>query len=192
MRSNAKLFRMRFLTNLILNSFTLLLVDNLALSLGVCCAFLLIHWITLVVVRGTAFLIVLGGALFFMNGFMDSSWDVDALQLRNTVALLVLNSGTLLPCILCGFTLFLVLKSALFTGNRFLDRSLSNLTLALLNFGTDSVRNASAILLGNGFVGRLRNLVTDFLGNLSTNWFRWRSSPLDRRRVKLERQVGKS
>merc|ERR1719334_2535429 len=121
---------------------------------------------------------------------MGSSWHTDTLQLGNRVALLILNSGTLLPGILSCLALFLVLKSAFLSGNRLLDRSLRNLALALLNISTDSVGNISAFLLGDGLVGRLRNLVTDFFGDLPTHCFWRRRSSLDRRRVKLMRQIG--
>ena len=43
-----------------------------------------------------------------------------------------------------------------------------------LNISTDGVRNISAFLLGDGLEGRLRNLVADFFGNLTTHWFRRR------------------
>jgi len=109
-----------------------------------------------------------------MDSLMNSSWHIDALQLGNIVTLLILNSGTLLPGVLSGLALFPVLNTAFLTRDSLLDRPLSDLTLALLNISTDGVRNISAFLLGDGLVGRLRNLVADFFGNLTTHWFRRR------------------
>merc|ERR1711917_129516 len=100
-----------------------------------------------------------------MNGFLDSSWNINTLQLRNNVALLILNIVTLLP----------VLDPAMLTGDRFLDRSLSDLTLAFLDISTDSIWNITALLPGDIFVGSLGNLVANFLWDLSANWF-WGSS----------------
>ena len=110
-----------------------------------------------------------------MNGFLDGSWNTDTLQLRNIVALLILNSVTLLPGVLSGLTILPVLDPAMLTGDRFLDRSLSDLTLAFLDISTDSIWNIAALLPGDIFVGSLGNLVANFLWDLPANWF-WSSS----------------
>ena len=129
---NPTLLWRNLLADLILDSFALFLIDHLALSLSIRCTLLLIDRIALVLEWSTAFLIILRWALLFMNGFMDSSRHTDTLQLGNRVALLILNSGTLLPGILSCLALFLVLKSAFLSGDRLLDRSLRDLAFALL------------------------------------------------------------
>ena len=130
--NNSTLLWRNLLADLILNSFALFFINHLTLSFSIRCTLLLVDWIALVLEWSTAFLIILRWALLLMNSFMDSSWHTDTLQLGNRVALLILNSGTLLPDILSCLALFLVLKSAFLSGNRLLDRSLRDLALAFL------------------------------------------------------------
>jgi len=109
-----------------------------------------------------------------MDSLMNSSWNIDALQLGNVVTLLILNSGTLLPGILSSLALFPVLNTAFLARDSLLDRPLSDLTLALLNVSTDGIRYISAFLLGDRFVGCPWDLVANFFGNLTTDWLRRR------------------
>jgi len=178
------------LTNLFLDSLALFLVDNLTLGFGICSALLLINRTTLIFKRGTALLIILSGALFFMDSLRNSPWNADTFQLWNIVTLLILNVAALLPGVLRSLTVLPVLESTLLPGDRLLYRSLRDLTLPFLNISTNGVGNIAALLLGDGLIRSLWNLVTDFLGNLSTNWFWRRSCSLDGRRVKLKRQRG--
>jgi len=126
-----------------------------------------------------------------MDSLMDSSRHIDALQLGNIVTLLILNGGTLLPGILSDLAIFPVLNTAFLARDSLLDRPLSDLTLALLNISTDGIRYISAFLLGDRFIGRLWDLVANFLRNLTTNWLRRRWSSLNRWRIELKGQVGK-
>merc|ERR1719447_1605077 len=171
---NITLLGRNILTNLFLDSLALFLIDTT----------------TLIFKRGGALLIILSGALFFMDSLRNSSGNADTFQLWNIVALLILNGAALLPGVLCSLTVLPVLETTLFARDRFLNRSLGDLTLPLLNISTNGVGNIATLLLGDGLIRSLWNLVTDFLGNLSTNWFRRRSCSLDGRRVKLKRQRG--
>jgi len=178
------------LTNLFLDSLALFLIDNLTLGFGICSALLLINRTTLIFKRGTALLIILSGALFFMDSLRNSPWNANTFQFWNIVALLILNGAALLPGVLRSLTVLPVLESTLLPGDRLLYRSLRDLTLPFLNISTNGVGNIATLLLGDGLIRSLWNLVTDFLGNLSTNWFWRRSCSLDGRRVKLKRQLG--
>ena len=149
---DAALLGRNVLTNLFLNSVALFLIDNLALCFSICCAFLLINWAALVVKRGTALLVVLGRALFFMDSLSNSSRHADTFQLWNIVTLLILYGAALLPGVLCSLTILPVLESTLLPGDRLLNRSLGDLTFALLDIGTHSVRNFATLLLGNRFI----------------------------------------
>merc|ERR1719342_1189767 len=82
---NAALLGRNVLTNLFLNSVALFLIDNLALGFRICCAFLLINWTALVFKRGTALLVILRRALFFMDSLSNSSGHADTFQLWNIV-----------------------------------------------------------------------------------------------------------
>merc|ERR1719308_15220 len=175
---NTTLLGRNILTDLILDSLTLLLVDNLALSFSSSCTFLFINRIALVLIRGCALLVLFSPALLFMNSLCDSSWNTDTLQLRDIVTLLFLHSATLLPGVLSRLTILPILDPTLLTRDRLLNRSLGDLTLALLDVSTDGVWNISTLLLGDGLVGSLGYLIANLLGNLSTDWF-W-GFPLDR------------
>merc|ERR1719309_1396367 len=177
--------------NFILNGAALLLIDHLTFSHSICCTFFLINRAALILEGGTALLVILSRTVLFMDGLMNSSWYIDALQLGNIVTLLILNGGTLLPGILSGLALFPVLNTAFLARDSLLDRPLCDLTLALLNISTDGIGYISAFLLGDRFVGCLWDLVANLLGYLTTDWLRRRWSPLNRWRVELKRQVGK-
>jgi len=174
---NTTLLGRNILTDLILDGLTLLLIDNLALSFSSSCAFLFINRAALVLIRGCALLVLLSPALLFMNSLRDNSWNTDTLQLRDVVTFLFLYSAALLPGVLSSLAIFPILDPTLLTRDRLLNRSLGNLTLALLDISTDGVRNISTLLLGDGLIGSLGDLVAHLLGNLSTDWF-W-GFPLD-------------
>merc|ERR1719342_325946 len=149
---DAALLGRNVLTNLFLNSVALFLIDNLALCFSICCAFLLINWTALVFKRGTAFLVILRRALFFMDSLSNSSGHADTFQLWNIVTLLVLNGAALLPGVLCSLTILSVLESTLLPGDRLLNRSLGDLTFALLDISTHSIRDFATLLLGDRFI----------------------------------------
>merc|ERR1719348_2457347 len=86
---------------------TLPLVDDLALCHSVGGALLLSHGLTLGLEPGGAGLGSLGGARFFMEGFLDSSGYIDALQFLSVEALLLLHVGTLLAYVINGGTMVL-------------------------------------------------------------------------------------
>merc|ERR1719308_46235 len=175
---NTTLLGRNILTDLILDSLTLLLVDNLALSFSSSCTFLFINRIALVLIRGCALLVLFSPTLLFIDSLRDGSWNTDTLQLRDIVTFLILNSATLLPGVLSRLTIFPILNPTLLTRDRLLNRSLGDLTLALLDISTDGVWNISALLLGDGLIGSLGDLIANLLGNLSADWF-W-GFPLDR------------
>merc|ERR1719474_2270251 len=185
---NTTLLGRNILTDLILDSLTLLLINNLTLSFSSSCTFLFINRIALVLIRGCTLLVLFSSALFLMDSLRDSSWNTDTLQLRDIVTFLILYSATLLPGVLSSFTFLPILDPTLLTRDSLLNRSLGDLTLALLDISTDSIWNTSTLLLGDGLIGSLWDLVAHLLGNLSAYWF-W-GFPLDWRRVELKRQVG--
>merc|ERR1712121_180831 len=83
-------------TDLVLDSVALPLIDDLALCHRVGGALLLGHGLTLGLVPGGAGLGGLSGARLLMEGFLDGSWHIDALQFLGIEALLLLHGGTLL------------------------------------------------------------------------------------------------
>jgi len=158
------------LADLVLDSVALPVVDDLTLGHSVGGAFLLGHGLALPLVPGGAVLDRLSGAGFFVSSLLNSSGDVDTLQILGIVALLLLHGGTLLADIIgCG-TVPLDLKRAFSSLNLLLDRSLRDKTGSLLDIGTGLVRNIPALLPGHRLVGRLGNLVTDFVRHLTTHW----------------------
>merc|ERR1719474_463835 len=159
------------LTDLVLDSLTLLLINNLTLSFSSSCTFLFINRAALVLIRGCALMVLFSSALFLMDSLRDSSWNTDTLQLRYIVTFLILHSATLLPGVLSSLTFLPILDPTLLTRDRLLNRSLGNLTFALLDISTDSVRNISTLLLGDRLIGSLGDLITHLLGNLSTDRF---------------------
>ena len=80
-----------FLTDLVLDSVALPLIDDLALGHGVGGAFLLGHGLALGLEPGRAGLASLGGARFLMESFLDGSWHIDALQFLGIETLLLLH-----------------------------------------------------------------------------------------------------
>ena len=83
-----------------------------------------------------------------------------------------LNSGTLLADIIGSGAVPLNLKRTFSSLNLILDRFLGDPTGSLLDIGTGLVWNISTLLPGHGFIGGLGNLVTDFIGHLTTHWLR--------------------
>jgi len=167
---NTTLLGRNILTDLILNGLTLLLIDNLALSFSSSRAFLFVNRIALVLIGGCALLVLFSPALLFMNSLRDSSWNIDTLQLRDIVTFFILHSAALLPGVLSSLAFLPILDLTLLTRDRLLNRSLGDLTLALLNISTDGIGNISTLLLGDGLIRGLGDLVTHLLGNLSTDW----------------------
>merc|ERR1719300_2299248 len=149
---DAALLGRNVFTNLFLNSVALLLIDTLALCFSICRAFLLINWTTLVFKRSTSLLVIFGRALFFMDSLSDGSGHADTFQLRNIVALLILHGAALLSGVLCSLAILPVLEPTLLPGDRLLNRPLGDLTFALLDIGTHSVRNFATLLFGNRFI----------------------------------------
>ena len=184
---NCALLGGNILAHLILNSVTFPLIDNITLSLSVGGTLLLHDRLTLGLIPGAALLIILGGAFFLMDSLLDSSGNIDTLQLRNIVAHFILLSVAQLPCVLSSLAVLLVLESALLAGHSLLDRSLCDLTLPLLDIRADLVSNIMALLPGHRLVGGPGNLVAHFLGDLLADWFR--SLPLNNWwRIELQRQ----
>merc|ERR1719300_653746 len=124
-----------------------------------------------------------------MDSLLDSSWNTDALQLRDTITLLILDGATLFPGILSSFTILSVLNPTLLPRGSLLNGSLGDLTLTLLNIGTNCIRNITALFLCYRFIGGLGNLIANLLRNLSANWFRSSSWS---RTIGLQRHIHKS
>jgi len=187
--------------NLVLDSLALPIVDDLALSHGAGGALLLCHGLALGLIPGGAGLGGLCGARFLVEGFLDGSWDVDALQFLSIEALLLLNSRTLLVDIIGRRAVPLDLNGTFSSLNLFLDRSLGDLTLPLLGVSTGLALDVSALLPGHRVIGGLRNLITDLLGHLAAHGLRLRSSArrlwssarsLGNLGVELVRNIGQS
>ena len=184
--------------HLILDDLALPLIDNLALGLGPGGALLLCDGGALLVVLGAALLVKLsGGAFLFMDGILDRSGQVDALDLRNAVALFskllatllldVIGSlavlavleaalltgdkllATLLLDVIGSLAVLAILQTALLTGDRLLDWPLGDLALALLEIGADGVGDIMALPSGDGVVCGFRDLLTDLLGHLAAH-----------------------
>jgi len=84
-----------------------------------------------------------------MEGFLDSSWHIDALQFLGIEALLLLDGGTLLAHVIDRRTIPLDLDRTFSPLNLFLDRLLGNLTCSLLGVGTGLTLDISALLPGH-------------------------------------------
>merc|ERR1712112_440133 len=160
------------LADFILDGVALPVVDNLALGHGVGGALLLGHGLALPLVPGGAVLDRLSGARFLVSSLLDRSRDIDTLQLLRIVALLLLHGGTLLADIIGCRAVPLDLKRTFSSLNLILDRFLGDPTGSLLDIGTGLVWNISTLLPGHRFIGGLGNLVTYFLGHLTTHWLR--------------------
>jgi len=160
------------LADLVLDSLTLPVIDDLALGHSVGGALLLGHGLALPLVPAGAILDRLSGAGFLMSSLLNSSGDVDTLQLLGIVALLLLHGGTLLANIIGCRAVPLDLKRAFSSLNLLLDRSLRDTTGSLLDIGTGLVRNIPALLPGHRLVGGLGNLIANFLGHLTADWLR--------------------
>jgi len=138
------------LADLVLDRVTLPLVDDLALSHSVGGALLLGHGLALGLEPGGAGLGSLGGARFFMEGFLDGSGHIDALQFLGVEALLLLHGGTLLAYVIDGGTLVLDLHGTFSSLDLFLDRLLGDLAGSLLGVGTSFTLDISALLPSHG------------------------------------------
>jgi len=103
-----------------------------------------------------------------MEGFLDSSWHIDALQFLSVKALLLLDGGTLLTDVIDRRTVPLDLDRTFSPLNLFLDRLLGNLTCSFLGVGTGLTLDISALLPGHRLVTGLGNLIADLLGDLTT------------------------
>ena len=174
---NCALLGGNILAHLILNSVTFPLIDNITLSLSVGGTLLLHDRFTLGLIPGAALLIILHGAFFLMDSLLDSSGNIDTLQLRHIVTDLILFSVALLSSVLSSLAVLLVLESTLLARHSLLDRSLGDLALPLLDIRADLVSYIMALLPGHRLVGGPWNLVTHFLWNLFADWF-W-SLPLN-------------
>merc|ERR1719500_2520007 len=126
-----------------------------------------------------------------MDGLLDSPGQVDTLHLRDAVAFLLELLLASLLNVIGSLAILLVLKSALLTGNGFLNRFLRDLALALLNISADSVADIMALPPGDGVIHGLGNLLTDLLGDLAANWLRG-SCPDNGRGVSLEGDLEES
>ena len=177
-------------TDLILNSLTLPVIDNLTLSHGIGGALLLSHRFTFGFIPGGAGLGSLGGARFLMESFLDGSGDVNTLQFLRVVTLFFLLGRTLLTDVISCGAVPLDLKRTFSSLNLLLNWTLGDSTGSLLDIGTGLVRNISALLPGHRLVGGLGNLVADFLGHLTTHWLRWSRSLLAG--IELVGDVGES
>merc|ERR1712198_790018 len=81
-----------------------------------------------------------------------------ALLLIDRTTLIFKRGAALLPGVLCSLTVLPVLETTLFARDRFLNRSLGDLTLPLLNISTNGVGNIATLLLGDGLIRSLGNL----------------------------------
>ena len=172
---NATLLGGNVFADLILNGLALPLVDNLTLGLGPGGALFLRDRGALLVVPGAALLVKLSGAFLFMDGLLDRSGQVDALDLRNVVALLSKLLATLLLDVVGSLAVLAVLEAALLTGDRLLDRPLRNLALPLLDISADCVGDIMTLPSGDGVVDSLWHLFAHLLWDLSAHL---RSVPL--------------
>jgi len=129
------------LTDLILDSVTLSLVDNLTLGHGAGGADLLLHGLALGLVPGGAGLGSLRGTGFIMMCFLDGPWNIDTLQVLGVVALLLLLDGTLGADIIDRGTVLLDLNRTFSSLDLFLNLLLDDLTGFVLDIRTGLVRN---------------------------------------------------
>ena len=94
-------------TDFVLHSVTFSVMDNLAFGHSVGDTLLLGHGLALPLVPGGALLDSLGVARFFMSRLLNSSGDIDTLQLLGVVALFLLHGRALLADIICCGTISL-------------------------------------------------------------------------------------
>ena len=107
-----------------------------------------------------------------MDGLLDRSGQVDALDLRNVVALLSKLLATLLLDVIGSLAVLAILQTALLTGDRLLNWSLGDLALALLEISADGVGDIMALPPGDGVVDGLGDLLTHLFGNLAAHGLR--------------------
>merc|ERR1711910_215164 len=187
---NATLLGGNIFAHLILDGLALPLIDDLTLGLGPGGALLLRDGGALLVVPGVALLVKFSGAFLLMDSLLDRSGKVDALNLRNVVALLSELLATLLLDVIGSLAVLAILQTALLTGDRLLDWSLGDLALALLDISADGVGDIMALPPGDGVVDGLWNLLAHLLGNLAAHGLG--SWPDHRRSKSLEGDVKKS
>ena len=184
---NATLLGGNILTNFILNSLALPLIDDLTLRLSPGGALLLHDRGTLLLVPCTALLVKLSGAFLLVDGLLDSPGQIDALHLGDAVALLSELLAALLLDVIGSLAILLVLKAALLARDSFLNRLLGDLALALLDISTDGVGDIMALPPGDGVINSFGNLLADLLGDLAAHWLR--RLPDHGRGVTLERDL---
>jgi len=136
-------------TDFIMDILAFLLVGNLTVSDEVGDTLPLPHRFTLVLKPDRTLSVILGGTLFFVDGFLDVLRKLDTLKLGSAVAFLILYLGTFLLDVLGVLTLLPVVDGADLLVGVFLDRSLSDGTSLLLSLGTNLIRNISTLLPGN-------------------------------------------
>ena len=151
-----------------MNSVAFTLSDYFTLGLSSCSAFLLHYRLALVLKPGGANIVILNIAFLFMYRVSGNSWNIDTLKLWNIVAFFILDSATLSAGILSSLALASELGVTLLARDGLLDGSLGDLTFALLDIGTDGVRNSSTLLPGDGLECRLGHLFANFFWNLAT------------------------
>ena len=118
---------------------------------------------------GVALLVELGGALLLVDSLLDSPGDIDALDLGDVVAFLLELLLASLLYVIGSLAVLTVLEAALLTGDRLLDRSLSDLALTLLNISADGVGDIMTLPPGDGVVDGLGNLLTHLLRDLAAH-----------------------
>ena len=141
----AILFRNIF-TDLVVDIFAFLLVGNLTVSDEVGDTLPLPHRFTLVLKPDGTLSVILGGTLFFVDGFLDVLRKLDTLKLGSAVAFFILDCGTLLLDVLGVLALLPVVDGTDLLVGVLLDRSLSYRTFLLFSLGTNLVRNIATLL----------------------------------------------
>ena len=136
-------------TDFIMDILTFLLVGNLAFSNEVGDTLPLPHRFTLVLKPDRTLSVILGGTLFFVDGFLDVLGKLDTLKLGSAVAFLILDLGTLLLDVLGVLALLPVMDGTDLLVGVLLDRSLLDGTFLLFSLGTNLFRNISTLLSGH-------------------------------------------
>ena len=134
------------LTDLVMDIFAFLLVGNLTVSDEVGDTLPLPHRLTLVLKSYRTLSVILGGTLFFVDGFLDVLRKLDTLKLGSAVAFFILDLSTLLLDVLGVLALLPVMDGTDLLVGVLLDRSLLDGTFLLLSLGTNLVRNISTLL----------------------------------------------
>ena len=156
-------------THFVLDSLALPFIDHLALGLGPGGALLLHDGGALLLVPGVALLVELVGALLLVDDLLDGPGKIDALHLGNCVALLSELLATFLLDVVGCLAVLLVLEAALLARDSLLNRLLRDLALLFFDISTDSIGDIVTLPLGNCVIDRLRDLLTDLLGDLAAH-----------------------